>query len=296
VLFRKSGRISPSEIFPAGLLQYKTSFLKLASGLSVRAIESGEPRGAPVLLVPGWGCSVYAYRFTMPALADAGFRVIAVDLKGHGLSDKVVARAEYTIDSLVDHLRDILDALSFERPHLIGHSMGGSLLYHFAARYPNRARALGLLSPVGMRGVRMVRIYRALTPRLLVPLIRRFRPRFPVKIALSRVYGERGTFTEEDVDQYWAPIRLPNATVALRELLHTYDWHASKRRRLEPVKTPAIAIWGSLDHLMPDDEMPFYRELFPGIELHEIVGAGHVAPEETPDEVNPKLIAFLRRH
>jgi pimeloyl-ACP methyl ester carboxylesterase len=296
VLFRKSGRISPSEIFPAGLPQYKTSFLKLASGLSVRAVESGEPRGAPVLLVPGWGCSVYAYRFTMPALADAGFRVIAVDLKGHGLSDKVVARAEYTIDSLVDHLRDILDALSLERPHLIGHSMGGSLLYHFVARYPNRARALALLSPVGMRGVRMVRIYRALTPRFLVPLIRRFRPRFPVKIALSRVYGERGTFTEEDVDQYWAPIRLPNATVALRELLHTYDWHASKRRRLEPVNIPAIAIWGSLDHLMPDDEMPFYRELLPGIEMHEVVGAGHVAPEETPDEVNPKLVAFVQRH
>src|SRR5688500_20121310 len=99
----------------------------------------------------------------MPALASAGFRVIAVDLKGHGLSDKVVARAEYTIDSLVDHLRDIVDALSLERPHLIGHSMGGSLLCHFAARYPDRARALGLMSAVGRRGGRMVRMNGAVT-------------------------------------------------------------------------------------------------------------------------------------
>ena len=288
--------LTPSEIFPAGNSDYTTSFLRLRSGLSVRVVESGQPAGAPVLLVPGWGCSAYAYRNTMPALAAAGFRVIAVDLKGHGLSDKPVAPAEYVIESLIDHLRDVLDALSLERPYLIGHSMGGSLLCHFASRYPDRVRALGLLSAVGMRGVRMVRIYRALTPRFLNPLIRRFRPRFPVKIALSRVYGKRGTYTEEDVDQYWAPIRLPNATVALRELLHAYDWHASKHRRLEPVTIPAIAIWGSLDHLMPDDEMPFYRELLPGIELHEVIGAGHVAPEETPDEVNPKLIAFLRRH
>ena len=136
-------------------------------------------------------------------------------------------------------------------------------------------------------------IRRALTPRFLTPLLRRFRPRLPVKIALSRVYGDRGTYTEEDVDQYWAPIRLPNATVALRELLHSYDWHASKHRRLGPVSVPAIAIRGSKDHLLPDDEIPLYRELFAGIELHEIVGAGHVAPEEAPSEVNAHLVRFM---
>ena len=283
-------------IFPAGLSEYRASQLNLRSGHTIRAVESGDPSGPPILLVPGWGCSVYAYRFTMPALAAAGFRVVGVDLKGHGLSDKPVAPDEYVIDSLVQHLLDILDAIGLERPHLVGHSMGGSLLYHFAARHPGRARSLGLLSPVGLRGVRMVRLYRALTPRIITPLIRAFRPRFPVKIALSRVYGDRGTYTEEDVDQYWAPIRLPNAAVALRELLHAYDWHASKHRRLEPVSVPTIAIWGSKDHLMPDDEIPFYRTLFPGIELHEIVGAGHVAPEETPSEVNQRLLGFTLAH
>jgi len=284
------------EIFPAGDPAYHASFHKLRSGLTVRAVQSGNPAGAPIFLVPGWGCSVYAYRFTMPALADAGFRVIAVDLKGHGLSDKPTAREEYVIDALVEHLVDILEVLGLERPHLIGHSMGGSLLYHFARRHPGRARSLGLLSPVGLRGVRMVRLYRALTPRIITPLIRIFRPRLPVKIALARVYGERGTYTEEDVDQYWAPIRLPKATVALRELLHSYDWHASKHQRLDPVSIPAIAIWGSKDHLMPDDEIPLYRTLFPGIELHEILGAGHVAPEEVPDEVNQRLVSFMRAH
>jgi pimeloyl-ACP methyl ester carboxylesterase len=283
-------------IFPADNPAYHASFQKLRSGHTIRAVESGNPSGPPVVLVPGWGCSVYAYRFTMPALAAAGFRVLGVDLKGHGLSDKPTAPEEYVIDSLVQHLVDILDALGLERPHLIGHSMGGSLLCHFAARHPGRARSLGLLSPVGLRGVRMVRLYRALTPRIITPLIRAFQPRFPVKIALSRVYGDLGTYTEEDVDQYWAPIRLPNATVALRELLHAYDWHASKHRRLEPVSVPAIAIWGSKDHLMPDDEIPLYRTLFPSIELHEIVGAGHVAPEETPLEVNERLLKFTLAH
>lgn len=292
----RRGRISTSEIFPAGRPEYRTSFLKLDSGLSIRAIESGDPSGSPVLLVPGWGCSVYAFRHNMPDLVNAGYRVIAVDLKGHGLSDKPIDPSEYTIDSLVEHLRDILDALSLERPFMAGHSMGGSLLYHFASRYPERARALGLFSPVGLKGVRMVRLYRALTPRFLLPLLRVFRPRLPVKVALSRVYGERGTYTEDDVDQYWAPIRLPHAPVAMRELLHSYDWHASKHRRLVPVSVPAIAFWGSLDHLLPKDEMPLYAQLIPGIVIREVRGAGHVVPEETPGEVNPELIAFFRDH
>lgn len=293
---RRRVRITPSQIFPAGNPEYRTSFPRLRSGLAIRVVERGDPASPPVLLVPGWGCSVYSYRYTMPALAAAGFRAIAVDLKGHGLSDKPLAGAEYTIDSLVDHLRDILDALELDRPPLVGHSMGGSLLYHFAARYPARAGPLGLLSPVGLSGVPPMRLYRRLTPRFLLPLLRRFLFRLPVKIALGRVYGKRGTFTEDDVDQYLAPVRLPNATPALRELLHSYDWHASQRVRLVQVALPAIGIWGSLDHLMPKEGMDLYRQLIPGIELHEVSGAGHVVPEETPEEVNAVLIAFFRRH
>jgi len=291
----RRGRTNRSEIFPAGHSEYQSSFLRVRSGLQVRAVESGDAAGAPVVLVPGWGCSVYSFRFMMPALAAAGYRVIAVDLKGHGLSDKPIAPGEYTIDSLVEHLVEILDALGLERPRLIGHSMGGSLLYHFAARHPERTGPLGLLSPVGLSGVPPMRIYHALTPRFLLPLVRLFTPRLPVKVALARAYGERGTFTDEDVEQYWAPIRLPDSPVALRELLHSYDWNASQRRSLEPVSIPAIGIWGSRDHLMPKDGMAIYERLFPGITLHEVKGAGHVAPEEAPEEVNEALIRFFAR-
>ena len=108
--------LSPGEMFPAGDPAYRVSFPRLRSGLKVRVLERGNPQSPPVVLVHGWGCSAYVFRLNMPALADAGFRVIAVDLKGHGLSDKPVAPDEYTIDSLVEHLRDILDALEPRSP------------------------------------------------------------------------------------------------------------------------------------------------------------------------------------
>ena len=71
-----------------------------------------------------------------------GAVILALDLKGHGLSDKPQGAAEYTIEALVEHLGQALDAIGLEHPVLAGHSLGGSLIYHFAAKNPNRASGL----------------------------------------------------------------------------------------------------------------------------------------------------------
>jgi pimeloyl-ACP methyl ester carboxylesterase len=287
--------LTPGEMFPAGDPAYRVSFPRLRSGLMVRVVERGDPSSSPVLLIHGWGCSVYVFRYNLPALAGAGFRAIAVDLKGHGLSDKPVESSEYTIDSLVEHLRDILDALGLERPALVGHSLGGSLIYHFASRYPDRARCLGMLSPVGLKGVPLMRLYRFLTPALLMPILRQIKPRVVVKRALKRVYGKRGHFSKRDVEEYLAPSQFPEYAIAMRELLHNYDWNAADHRQLLTVNLPAVGVWGSLDHMMPDDGMGIFIPLVPQIVLRAIPDAGHVITEETPDEVNEALIALLRR-
>jgi pimeloyl-ACP methyl ester carboxylesterase len=247
-----------------------------------------------VLFVPGWGCPVYVFRRNLPAIAAAGFRAIAVDLKGHGLSDKPLGEAGYNVDALVDHIADILAALELDNPALVGHSMGATLLYHYLSRTRGNARALGLLSPVGLSGVPLMWLYRLLTPRFVAPLVRRVRPRFVITVTLRRVYGERGHFNEEDVDQYWAQTRFPEYGLAMLDLLHAYDWNAAEHRELEPVAIPAVGLWGSHDHLMPRDGMGAYKRLVPGIALHEIVGAGHIIPEETPQDVNGALIALLQ--
>jgi len=293
-----SGRrrnLTPGEMFPAGDPAYRVSFPRLRSGIRIRVVERGDPSWPPVMLVHGWGCSVYVFRYNLPALAEAGFRSIAVDLKGHGLSDKPLASDEYTIDSLVEHLRDILDALALERPALAGHSLGGSLIYHFASRYPERAQCLGMLSPVGLKGVPLMWLYRFLTPAALMPILRQVKPRVVVKRALKRVYGKRGHFTKRDVEEYLAPSQFPEYALAMRELLHSYDWNAADHRHLATVNLPAVGVWGSLDHMMPDDGMGIFVPLVPQIVLRAIPDAGHVITEETPDEVNEALIGLLRR-
>jgi pimeloyl-ACP methyl ester carboxylesterase len=283
-------------MFPAGDPAYRVSFPRLRSGLTVRVVERGDPESPPVVLIHGWGCSAYVFRRNMPALAEAGFRVIAVDLKGHGLSDKPIAADEYSIDSLVEHLLDILDALELERPALAGHSLGGSLIYHFASRYPGRASCLGLLAPVGLNGVPLMWLYRGLTPKLLTPILRQIKPRLIVTLALRRVYGRRAHFTERDVEEFLAPSQFPEYALAMRELLHSYDWTAGKHQGLVTVDLPAVGLWGALDHMMPDDGMGVYVPLLPRIVLRVIPDAGHIIAEETPDEVNAALLALFSAH
>ncbi|HMF87760.1 MAG TPA: alpha/beta hydrolase, partial [Gemmatimonadaceae bacterium] len=165
----------------------------------------------------------------------------------------------------------------------------------FATKYPERARCLGMVSPVGLTGVSLMWLYRALTPRLLTPLLQRINPRMIVKMALKRVYGKRGNFTEKDVEEFLAPSQFPEFSLAMRQLLHHYDWNAAKHRRVAVVDLPAVGVWGTLDHLMPDDGMGIYLSLIPRIVLHAITDAGHLITEETPDEVNSALLEMLSR-
>ena len=138
-------------------------------------------------------------------------------------------------------------------------------------------------------------LYHLLTPSAITPVIRQIKPRLIVKLALHRVYGKRGHFTKRDVEEYLAPSQFPEFALAVRELLHNYDWNAAAHRELSKVDLPAVGVWGSLDHMMPNDGMAIYLPLVPQIRLRVIPGAGHIVIEETADEVNEELIALLRR-
>lgn len=291
---RRRDALTPGEMFPGGDPAYRVTFPRLRSGLKVRIVERGDRAAPPVLFVHGWGCSVYTFYRNLPITADAGFHAIAIDLKGHGLSDKPVGELDYTIDSLVEHLHDVLDALELEQPAFVGHSLGGSLIYHFATRFPDRVRCLALLSPVGLNGLPLLSLYKAVTPRWSNPVLRHIKSRALVKLALRRVYGRRGHFSARDVEEFFAPCQFPEYAMAMRELLHCYDWKAAEKQRFPAVEVPAIGLWGDRDHLMPADGMAVYARLLPSITLRAIPGAGHLITQETPEEVNAALLGLLR--
>ena len=101
--------------------------------------ETGEPEGEPVILVHALASDSSSWNMIGSHLADAGLRVIALDLPGHGRSDRL---AGYSLDAMEDELALAIDRLDVDRFDLIGHSLGGHLALRLAARSPGRVRRL----------------------------------------------------------------------------------------------------------------------------------------------------------
>lgn len=281
-----SGRLPPGEMYPAGEPGLRERFVRLASGGRVRVVESGPESGPPIVLVPGWACGAWVFHDTLPALGAAGFRAIAVELKGHGLSDKPEAPDEYTLDAMRDHLIAILDALSLPATGLVGHSMGASIAAHAASAASDRVTGLAMIGPVGFAGVRGMALFRALTPPAAIPVLPHVASRFLVWVMLVVVLRLRHP-TKREVDEFRAPTQFPGFTRALRHLLHRFEWNAEFPR----VTVPRLVIVATRDHLSPSKDAARYADDRPPVVVE---GAGHVILDEAPETVNSALISFFR--
>jgi epoxide hydrolase 4 len=285
-----AGRLSPAAMFPAGRPELRTRYLDLASGLRVRAVESGDSDSPLVLLVPGWGCSSYVFRENLVPLAEAGYHVVAVDLKGHGLSDKPLTAGEYRLEAMRLHLTQILDALG--GPAIVcGLSMGAALSAHVADSSPERVRGLVMVSPVGFSGVRGLAAVRVATVSPITPLLPRIADRKVIELLLNLVNGKLRAITPRDVDEFWAPTQFPEFTLAMRHLLHKFTWRAA----FPKLTVPALLISGTRDRFVSRESLENCRRTMPEMRYIEVKNAGHVVYDEAAPIVNERLVEFFRK-
>ncbi len=115
-----------------------------SDGVNLRYLMAGS--GTPVVLLHGFSGSadgLYVKPGTFDALVDAGFRVVALDQRGHGRSDKPYGAADYGMH-MVEDVRRLLDHLGLEQVHLVGYSMGGKVGNTFRSKYPDRLLTITL--------------------------------------------------------------------------------------------------------------------------------------------------------
>jgi len=291
---RRFRRLPPTALFPSGDPRFRVHRLRLASGLAVRAVECGDPGGVPIVLFPGWSCPAYTFRFLLPLLGNAGYRAIAVEPKGLGLSDKPADPAEYSTDRMVAHVGEILDALGTRRVILGGHSMGAALAARAAAAFAERVTAVLLLSPVGTHGFPGIRVVRLLSPRFLVPLYASLVRRSVVRVVLRWAYGRHGRPTQRDVDEYWAPTQFREYAVAMRELLHHFNWGEKEAFPFARIGVPVLLVSGTIDRLVLRPRVIEHARSVDNVRVVTIEGAGHVIADEVPEIVAREILDFLR--
>lgn len=285
--------LPPEEMFPAGETGYRVRYLMLAGEQRVRVVECGSEMDPPLVLVHGWGCSAFAFRENIKAIAAAGYRVMVPDLRGHGLSDKPVENDSYTTEAMVDHIGRIADALGLERFSIAGHSMGAALSLRFAIANPARISALGLLSPVGTSGLPGIGIVRLISPTFSLPIWRALNTRWMTRFFLRLAYGKFGKPSEREVAEYWAPAQFREFTTALRHLLHGVNWGPIYVGGLDALKIPVLVMSGSRDHICRRKTRQHLRKA-----LHAdtivVKGAGHLVLSEIPEQVNAALLRLLK--
>lgn len=110
------------------------------------AVAAGPVDGTPVLLLHGFPETSWSWRFVQPALAEAGYRSVAPDLRGYSPGARPTEPSEYTIDELVGDVIGIADHLGWGRFHLVGHDWGGALAWQVAGRHADRLITLDVVS------------------------------------------------------------------------------------------------------------------------------------------------------
>jgi pimeloyl-ACP methyl ester carboxylesterase len=256
-------------------------------GSNLRYVDAGV--GSPVIFLHGFAASIYSWRKTLAPVESAGFRVIALDLRGFGSSDKPAqgyGNAEYA--RLVVAL---MDSLHLPDAVLVGHSMGGAIAAEVAIAYPERVRGLVLIDAAGA-GIRAPLLLRVATWPLVLSLVSGLRGRSIAARILKSTYADPRRVLPVDVDQYYAPVAEADFGRALRGVLREFRFDALPGR-LGAIQAPTLALWGAEDRWIPPRLGRALASELARVAFVTVPNAGHSVQEEAPGAVNRLLIAFL---
>lgn len=278
-------------MYPAAEPRINVRYVELKDGTRVRVIESIPEQRDAVVLVHGWGGSVYSFAETIPAVAAAGYRAIAMDLPGHGLSDKPTDETKYTTAALADTVLAVADAMGLRRFTLVGHSMGGGIALELALRGERRLERIVLINPIGLGKVPTIIPVRLISPKI----VNRFTPallgRGTIRMILHMAFSARGRPTTRDIEEYWAPTQFDEFAWACRACVHQATWKRISSSKLRALRLPVLVIVGGRDHLIRD--VGARAKLIPTAQLIEIPEGGHLVMQEFATKTNAKLLLFL---
>ena len=231
--------------------------------------------------LPGFGASM---------LELASFsRLIKFDKRGTGMSDPVSGAP--TLETRMDDVRAVMDAVGSRRAAVFGLSEGASLGVLFAATYPERTAALVLRSAVARTlwapdypwGSTEETYQRRIERELTI-----YGPREQAREAV-RMLGE---FEEEELELFLDYLRY-SASPGMLEALLRMNKEIDIRRILGTVRVPTLVLHGSDDRVVPLEAARYLTEQIPGAQLVEIAGAGHLAIGEATRRINDATRRFL---
>ena len=266
---------------------------------TLRVVRGGQ--GPLVLFLHGFGITADMWRLTLPALAEAGYSVLALDLPGHGASFR--PRRPMRVQDLARVVGEVLDALGAADVRLVGNSLGGAVSSEVALALPGRVRQLVLVNALGLDAHIPLFQRRNYWTDLLLP-------------SAAQIVGGPRPWIWRRLQRmiYYAPERVPADVLVLRSpggWRHNHvgrglvGWGvlgqlATRRQRLAfaqgraGLTTPTLIVWGEDDQLLPVAHAYAGQALIPGAQLRVFARCGHAPNIEYAAEFNQALLEFFR--
>jgi pimeloyl-ACP methyl ester carboxylesterase len=287
------------ESFPVSHHETRTN------GIRMHYVEKGT--GPLVVMLHGFPEHWWSWRHQIEPVADAGYRVVAPDLRGYNDTER---RGPYDLDTRCADVRGLIEALGERRATVVGHVWGGAIAWHFAATQAAHCERLVVLngphpavyirSLVG-RGSQLRRSwYIALfqVPWLPEWLLTRHDANV-VERMIRASSSEPRRMPRDEIRPFRDAIQEPGAAHAMLAYYRT-----SVRRglaaprasaRYAKIAAPTRVIWGMRDVALGFEEQvtPLARYV-EHLEVARIEDAGHFVQSERPDAVNAELIDFLK--
>jgi pimeloyl-ACP methyl ester carboxylesterase len=272
-----------------------------AGGLRMHVAEAGPADGEPVVLLHGWPQHWYEWRHVVPLLADR-YRVLMPDLRGMGWTE---APADgYEKEQLARDVAALLDAEGLERVKLVGHDWGGFTGFLLCLHHPERVErflALNIIHPwPRTRGVRgLLDAWRlAYQLPLVAPLLG---PRLTqvtdyVGFVLRR--SNPGTFTDEEVEAFAAPLREPARAAATAKYYRAFQLRelpalAIGRWRSLRLTVPTLLLFGTGDFAIRPETVQGFEPYADDMRLELVDSIGHFIADERPELVAQRAREFF---
>lgn len=278
---------------------------RLINGLRFHFVEAGV--GPPVLFLHGFPEFWYAWRHQLPALASAGFRAIAPDLRGYNETERPKALSAYRPSALVADVASLIREVAREPVFLVGHDWGGVLAWRCAALFPQLIRKLIILNaphPEARREALRRRPW--LWLQSLYVLFFQL-PHFPQRVLRSNDFSllehawrkepvHPAAYTAEDITRYKNAFASPGAlTGPLNYYRAAFRYSQDLFDPPTQVEVPTLVLWGEQDPYLNIHLIENLDRWVRNLEIQRFPGSSHWIQNDIPDLVNLAIIALLGR-
>ena len=253
----------------------------------IHYLEAGV--GEPLLLIHSVGQSLYTWRNVFAELPD-NYRVIALDLPGHGYSSRPDSFT-YTADDMAAVLNLFLDALNVKSAHMIGFSLGAMYMLRFLSLYPRRVANCVAISPGGITE-QMPKLIQQLQTPLVATFARNLYTASNVRTLLKECVSDETLIDDHVVKQYYEPISDGLAREAIMYALRNFDMDAIAEG-LMPVEHEVLVLWGKNDSWHPPAGSVYFQSLLRTGRYYLVRNAGHLLQEEAPSKLLEIIYSYI---